>query len=84
MTYPVQLDGVDPLVSVLGVLCSQVPHAVVYAYVQTALVEFMRLNNGHTGKGHRKSKVSKCVSDRSRGSHTAGLCTTPEVERDAL
>lgn len=32
-TYSVDLNGVDPLVSVFGVLCSQVPHAVINADV---------------------------------------------------
>ena len=41
--HPVQLDGVDPLVSVLGVLCSEVPHAVVHTDVQPALVKLVRL-----------------------------------------
>lgn len=45
MTYSVQLNGVDPLLPVLWVLCSEVPHAVVYAYVQTALVKLVRLKN---------------------------------------
>lgn len=42
-TYPVKLNGVDPLLPVLWVLCSEVPHAVVYTYVQTALVKLVRL-----------------------------------------
>lgn len=42
-TYPVQLDGVDPLLPVLRVLGSEVPHAVVHADVQTALVKLVRL-----------------------------------------
>lgn len=43
MTYPVQLNGVDPLLPVLWVLCSEVPHAVVHTYVHTALVKLVRL-----------------------------------------
>lgn len=41
--YPVQLNGVNPLVSVLWVLCSEVPHAVVHTNVQSALIKLMRL-----------------------------------------
>lgn len=39
-----QLNGLDPLLSVLGVLRSQVPHAVVYTYVQPALVKLVGLS----------------------------------------
>lgn len=45
-TYPVQLNGLDPLLSVFGVLGSQVPHAVVYTYVQPALVKLVGLQRG--------------------------------------
>lgn len=40
---PVQLDGVDPEAPVLGVLGPQVPHAVVDADVQPALVKLVGL-----------------------------------------
>jgi len=43
VTHPVQLHGADPLVPVLRVLGSEVPHAVVHADVQPALVKLMRL-----------------------------------------
>lgn len=59
MTYPVQLNGVDPLVSVLWVLCSHVPHAVVHADVQPALVELMRLKMFKT---HREMTYEKNYS----------------------
>lgn len=42
-TYPVQLNGIDPLLPVLGVLCSEVPHAVIDAYIQTTLIKLVRL-----------------------------------------
>lgn len=45
MTYPVQLNGVNPLVSVFWVLCSQVPDAVIHTYVQPALIKLVRLND---------------------------------------
>lgn len=67
-TYPVQLNGVNPLLSVLWILCSEVPHAVIYTYVQSALIKLMRLeknnnNNSflkkpHTFNGHIMKKVS--------------------------
>lgn len=41
-----QVNGLDPLLSVLGVLCSQVPHTVVYTYVQAALVKLVGLVRG--------------------------------------
>lgn len=50
MTYPVQFNGVNPLVSVLWVLCSQVPHTVIYTNVQPALIKLMRLKNKQTEK----------------------------------
>lgn len=42
-TYPVQFNRFNPLVSVLGVLSSEVPHTVVYTHIQPALIKFMRL-----------------------------------------
>lgn len=59
-TYPVQLNGLDPLLSVLGVLCSQVPHAVVDADVQAALVKLVRLQRG---RGERDESVGVCFSE---------------------
>lgn len=50
VAYPVDLDGVDPLVSVFRVLRSQVPHTVVNTDVQPALVELVRLKNTQTKK----------------------------------
>lgn len=54
-TYPVQFNRFNPLVSVLGVLSSEVPHTVVYTHIQPALVKFMRLkkNHIHTEKEYR-------------------------------
>lgn len=49
--YPVQLDGVDPLVPVLGVLGAQVPHAVVHADVQPALVKLVGLRRERESAG---------------------------------
>lgn len=54
-THPVQLDEVDPLVSVLGVLSSEVPHAVVHADVQPALVKLMGLKE--KTQGHSEISV---------------------------
>lgn len=54
-TYPVQLDGVDPLLPVLRVLGSEVPHAVVHADVQTALVKLVRLKK-KIGKNQNEEK----------------------------
>lgn len=42
-THPVQFDGVDPLLSVIWVLRSEIPHTVVYADVHSALVKLVRL-----------------------------------------
>lgn len=42
-THPVQFNGVDPLLSVIWVLRSEVPHTVVYADVHSALVKLVRL-----------------------------------------
>lgn len=42
-TYPVQLNGVDPLLSVIWVLRSEIPHAVIYADVHAAFVKLVRL-----------------------------------------
>lgn len=53
-TYPVQFNRFNPLVSVLGVLSSEVPNTVVYTYIQPALVKFMSLKkNIHTEKEYR-------------------------------
>lgn len=50
MTYPVQLNGVDPLLPVLRVLRSEVPHAVVHTYVHSALVKLVRLRQTNPEK----------------------------------
>lgn len=42
-THPVQFNGVDPLLSVIWVLRSEIPHTVVYTDVHSALVKLVRL-----------------------------------------
>lgn len=58
-TYPVQLNGVDPLPPALRVLCSEVPHAVVYAYVQAALVKLVRLKKTTKKQNDEKRKWTR-------------------------
>jgi len=48
-THLVQLDGLDPLESVLGLFSSEVPNAVVHTDVKTTLVELMRLKREERG-----------------------------------
>lgn len=61
--YPVQLDGVDPPLSALWVLRSEVPHAVVHAYVQSALVELvgLRERSERTVKGMESNGGGGCL-----------------------
>lgn len=61
-TYPVQLDGLDPLLSVFGVLCSQVPHAVVHTDVQPALVKLVGLKLENERSASRSVRVLHGVS----------------------
>lgn len=44
-----QLYGLDPLLPVLRVLCSEVPNAVIHADVKTALVKLVRLRKERRG-----------------------------------
>lgn len=60
--YPVQLDGVDPLVPVLRVLSPEVPHAVVHTDVQPALVKLVRLQNTTQKKGQKVKLVTATVA----------------------
>lgn len=67
VTHPVQLDGVDPLQPVLGVLCSQVPNAVVHTDVQPAFVKLVRLKeNKHrtTGRVSQRRLGNKTIESR--------------------
>lgn len=61
MTYPVQLDGVDPLVPVLRVLSPEVPHTVVHTDVQPALVKLVRLQNKQK-EGQKVKSVTETVT----------------------
>lgn len=49
--YPVKLNGLDPLGPVLRVLRPQVPHTVINADVQSALVKLVGLWVGEENKG---------------------------------
>ena len=48
-SHLVQLNGIDPVQSVVGVLCPEIPDTVIHADVKTTLIKFVRLWGG--GKG---------------------------------